>query len=55
MKLIRPEAVTDSVLQSSTVAETDEAEWASGTTYALNDLVMVTGTGGGAATATHKI
>lgn len=55
MKLIRPETVTDSVLQSSTVAETDEAEWASGTTYALNDLVMVTGTGGGAATATHKI
>ena len=55
MKLIRPETVTDSVLQSSTVAETDEAEWASGTTYAAEDLVMVTGTAGGAATATHKI
>lgn len=55
MKIIRPETITDSILQSSTVTEADEAEWASGTTYALNDLVMVTGTGGGAATATHKI
>ena len=55
MKLIRPETITDSIFQSSTVAETDEAEWASGTTYADGDLVMVTSTAGGAATATHKI
>lgn len=55
MKIIRPETVTDSILQSTTVTEADEAEWASGTTYALNDLVMVTSTAGGAATATHKI
>ncbi len=55
MKIIRPETVTDSILQSSTVAETDQAEWASGTTYADGDLVMVTSTAGGAATATHKI
>ena len=55
MKLIRPETITDSIFQSSTVAETDEAEWASGTTYAAADLVMVTSTAGGAATATHKI
>lgn len=55
MKIIRPETITDSIFQSSTVAEADQAEWASGTTYAASDLVMVTGTGGGAATATHKI
>ena len=55
MKIIRPEAITDSILQSTDVTEADEAEWASGTTYADAALVMVTGTGGGAATATHKI
>jgi hypothetical protein len=55
MKIIRPETVTDSIFQSSTVPEADEAEWLSGTTYHLDDLVMVTTTANGAATATHKI
>jgi len=55
VKIIRPETITDSIFQSSTVTEADESEWASGTTYADAALVMVTGTGGGAATATHKI
>lgn len=55
MKIIRPTTVTESILTATNVAEADEAEWASGTTYAINNLVMVTGTGGGAASATHKI
>jgi len=55
VKIIRPETITDSIFQSSTVTEADESECASGTTYADAALVMVTGTGGGAATATHKI
>lgn len=40
MKMIRPVQVTDSVLVSSTVPESDAPAWASGTTYALNDLVI---------------
>ena len=55
MKIIRPATIGDAELTSSNVTEADEAEYSSATTYALNDLVMVTGTGGGAATATHKI
>ena len=33
MKVLAPIAVTDSMLTSSTVAETDHAEWAVGTAY----------------------
>ena len=42
MKLIRPETVTDTIFQSSDVAENDHAAWASGTTYADGDKVIVT-------------
>jgi len=55
MKIIRPETILDANVTATNVTEADQPEWASGTTYALNDLVMVTGTAGGAATATHKI
>jgi hypothetical protein len=55
MKIIRPVTITDSIFQSSTVSEADQAEWLSGTTYHVGDLVMVTTTANGAATATHKI
>lgn len=55
MKVIKSQTVTDSILTATNVTETDEAEWSSATTYADGDLVMVTGTAGGAATATHKI
>jgi hypothetical protein len=55
MKIIRPVTITDSIFQSSTVPEADQAEWLSGTTYQAGDLVMVTTTANGAATATHKI
>jgi hypothetical protein len=55
MKIIRPVTITDSIFQSSTVPEADQAEWLSGTTYHVGNLVMVTTTANGAATATHKI
>jgi len=55
MKLIRPVIIDDAIFQSSTVAEADQAEWVSGTNYHVGDLVMVTTTANGAATATHKI
>jgi hypothetical protein len=55
MKIIRPVTITDSIFQSSTVPEADQAEWLSGTTYHFGNLVMVTTTANGAATATHKI
>ena len=42
MKLVRPEAVTDSIFQSSDVPENDHAEWLVGTTYADGDNVIVT-------------
>jgi len=42
MKLIRPETVTDTIFQSSDVPENDHAAWASGTTYADGDKVIVT-------------
>ena len=40
MKLIRPTTITDSILTSSSVAETDAAAWSSGTTYALDATVI---------------
>lgn len=42
MKLIRPETVTDTIFQSSDVPENDYSAWASGTTYADGDRVIVT-------------
>lgn len=41
MQIIKPVTVTDSILTSSNVAETDYAEWASGTTYSTGDRVIV--------------
>jgi len=55
MKIIRPVTIDDTIFQSSDVPEADQAEWVSGTTYHVGDLVMVTTTANGAATATHKI
>lgn len=55
MKIIRPVTITDSVFRSSNIPEADQAEWVSSTTYHVDDLVMVTTTANGAATATHKI
>jgi hypothetical protein len=42
LRLIVPVEVTPTKLVSSTLAETDETEWVSGTTYALNARVQVT-------------
>ena len=42
MKIITAEDVTDSTLTSSSVPETDHAAWSGGTTYALDDYVIVT-------------
>jgi hypothetical protein len=47
LTIVRPLAVTDAMLVSSTVPETDHAAWNSGTTYALGDRVILT--------STHKI
>jgi glycosyltransferase involved in cell wall biosynthesis len=47
MKVLKTITVTDANLTSSTVPETDYAAWNSGTTYALNDRVILT--------STHKI
>lgn len=44
MKIIQPVTVTDAVLTSSNVAENDFAQWASGTTYADGDKVIVVST-----------
>lgn len=44
MKIIKPITVNDTILVSSNVAETDHAEWASGTTYSLGDKVIVLST-----------
>lgn len=41
MKIIRPFIVTDASLVSSNVPETDYADWAAGTTYALGDIKQV--------------
>lgn len=48
MQIIKPVTVTNSILTSSNVTEDDYAEWASGTTYADGDNVIVIGT-------THKV
>ncbi len=40
MKFIRPTTVTEAMLTSSTVPETDHAEWAAATTYAIGDRVI---------------
>lgn len=45
--IVQPLAITDAMLISSTVPETDHAAWASGTTYALGARVILT--------STHKI
>jgi len=42
LKIITAEDITDSTLTSSSVPETDHAAWSSGTTYALDDYVIVT-------------
>jgi len=57
MRIINPIDVTpaNGKMTATNIPETDETEYSSATTYALGDKVMVTGTGGGAATATHKI
>lgn len=44
MKMIAPIVVTDATMASSTVPETDYAAWASGTTYALGQRVIVVAT-----------
>jgi len=48
MDIIRPVTVDNTILVSSNVTEDDYAEWASGTTYADGDRVIVIGT-------THKV
>lgn len=44
MKLIKPVTLTTAMLTSSTVAETDFAEWSAGTTYALGDKRIMAST-----------
>lgn len=48
MQIIKPVTVTNSILTSSNVTEDDYSQWASGTTYADGDKVIVIGT-------THKV
>ena len=48
LKVIPPVLITDSILTSSNVAETDYAVWSSGTTYSTGQRVIVT-------TGVHKI
>jgi len=43
-KLILPVEVTSAMLTSSTILEDDAAEWSAGTTYALDDLVILAST-----------
>lgn len=47
MKLIKPTTVTDAILTSSNVAETDHAAWVNSTAYIVGQKVIVV--------ATHKI
>jgi hypothetical protein len=47
MKIVRPQPVTDAILLSSSVPETDYAAWSSATTYGLGAYVIKT--------ATHRI
>ena len=44
MKLIRPTALTDAMLSSSTAPENDYAAWGSGTAYAVGARVILTST-----------
>jgi hypothetical protein len=44
MKLIRPTAITDAMLTSSTAPETDHAAWAVGTAYVTGNRVILTST-----------
>lgn len=47
MKIVRPQPVTDAILLSSSVPETDYATWSAATTYALGAYVIKT--------ATHRV
>ena len=47
MKIIRPLLITDALFTSSNMSEDDHPEYAAGTTYAVDDLVIVL--------ATHRI
>jgi len=42
MKIIRPVTITNTVLDSSNLAENDYAAWSGATTYALGDRVILT-------------
>lgn len=44
MQFIKPVSISDATLISSTIAEIDYSAWASGTTYALGDKVILTST-----------
>lgn len=44
MKVITPIAMTDAKLTSTNMTETDEANWAGGTSYVVSDLVQSTST-----------
>ncbi|WP_285303354.1 hypothetical protein, partial [Klebsiella pneumoniae] len=44
LKVIPPLSITDSILTSSNVAETDYATWSSGTTYNIGDRVRYVST-----------
>lgn len=46
MKLIQPTTVTDAILTSSNVPETDYAAWVNSTSYTIGQKVIVV--------ATHK-
>ena len=41
LTVVKPIAVVPSMLISTDVPETDYAEWAAGTTYAIDDRVIV--------------
>ena len=41
LTVVKPIAVTPSMLVSTDVPEADYAEWAAGTTYAIGDRVIV--------------
>lgn len=44
LAIVQPIEITDTMLLSSTVAETDHGAWASGTTYDVDDRVILTST-----------
>lgn len=45
MELVRPTTITDAMLTSSNVPETDYSEYAAGTTYALDAYIIRSGSG----------